>query len=86
MSAVSQLLLALFLPNFKGSFSFLVLYDFIVVNAIRTKITTKGLSQKQKYAYQGLFPIDSNSVIFQYYTPLSAYQVYVSSIHFRLCI
>ena len=64
----------------------LVLYDFIVVNAIHTKITTKGLSQKQKNAYQGLFPINSNSVIFQYYTPLNAYQVYVSSIHFRLCI
>ena len=31
----------------------------------------------KKYAYQGLFPRNSNSAIFQHYTPLSAYQVYV---------
>ena len=56
----------------------LVLYNFIVVKCNMHKDNYKRIEPKaKKYAYQGLFPRNSNSAIFQHYTPLSAYQVYV---------
>ena len=58
------------------------LSNFIVV---LYKITTKGLSQKQSFAYQGLFPKYSNFVTTPHYIQGNAYPSCASSIQTHLC-